>query len=193
MSAAAAWGADLGEPGRRPSGLRPAGAWIPEDRRPPESTESYAALMRREAERQRPLYVQGALAVDFDDDDEVWASPRQTRRTDLPEPQEWAARMALAVMEVLRGTRSLPQLMRWTSPDVYAAIGAQVMAAGAGRADLRTRRRAPVRIRRVRVCEPADGVAEAAVVLLDGTRTRAMALRLVGLDGRWRIEALTLA
>lgn len=187
MSAAAAW--DHG----RSRSADPTGSWLPQERRPPESTESYASLMRREAERRRPLYVQGALAVDFDDEDEAWAAPRQTRRRDLPDPQEWAGKMALAVVEVLRGTRSLPQLMRWTSPEVYSAIGAQAMAAGLSRPDARTRRRAPVRVRRVRVCEPADGVAEAAVVLLDGTRTRAMALRLVGLDGRWRIEALTLA
>ena len=45
-------------------------------------------------------------------------------------------------------------------------------------------------VRSVRVCEPADGVAEACAVVLDGGRVRALAMRLVGMDGRWRIEAL---
>jgi aerobic-type carbon monoxide dehydrogenase small subunit (CoxS/CutS family) len=45
-------------------------------------------------------------------------------------------------------------------------------------------------VRTVRVCEPADGVAEACAVVIDGNRVRALALRLVGLDGRWRVEAL---
>jgi hypothetical protein len=45
-------------------------------------------------------------------------------------------------------------------------------------------------VRGVRVCEPADGVAEASAVVVDGGRVRAQAFRLVGLDGRWRVEAL---
>ena len=45
-------------------------------------------------------------------------------------------------------------------------------------------------MRRVRVCEPADGVAEAAVVVHHGDRVRAVALRLVGQDGKWRVSAL---
>jgi hypothetical protein len=51
-----------------------------------------------------------------------------------------------------------------------------------------TSRRAVVR--GVRVCEPADGVAETCAVVVDGARVRALAMRLVGVDGRWRIEAL---
>ena len=45
-------------------------------------------------------------------------------------------------------------------------------------------------VRSVRVCEPADGVAEASAVVVDGGRVRAVAFRMVGLDGRWRVEAL---
>jgi hypothetical protein len=41
----------------------------------------------------------------------------------------------------------------------------------------------------VRVCEPADGVAEAAAVVHGPQRTRAVALRLEGMDGRWRVTA----
>src|SRR5699024_10785455 len=36
---------------------------------------------------------------------------------------------------------------------------------------------------------PADDVAEASVVLADGSRVRALALRLVGRDGRWLLDA----
>ena len=46
------------------------------------------------------------------------------------------------------------------------------------------------RVTRVLVCEPAPDVAEASVVLIDGTRVRALAARLVGRDGRWVVEAL---
>jgi hypothetical protein len=43
------------------------------------------------------------------------------------------------------------------------------------------------RVGTVRVCQPADGVAEAAAVVHGPQRTRAIALRLEGLDGRWRV------
>jgi hypothetical protein len=43
-----------------------------------------------------------------------------------------------------------------------------------------------------RVFEPADGVAEASAVFRGGGNVRALAFRLEGLDGRWRITALEL-
>ena len=45
-------------------------------------------------------------------------------------------------------------------------------------------------VRGVRVCLPADGVAEASAVVIDADRVRAVAVRLEGLDGRWRATAL---
>ena len=48
------------------------------------------------------------------------------------------------------------------------------------------------RVRRVRVCEPADGIVEACAVVVSHGRVRALALRLEGLDGRWLVTALTI-
>jgi hypothetical protein len=45
-------------------------------------------------------------------------------------------------------------------------------------------------VRSVRVCLPADGVAEASAVVVSRGRVLAVALRLEGLDGRWRMTAL---
>ena len=59
-----------------------------------------------------------------------------------------------------------------------------------GRRGHAPRTRPRLRVIRVRVCEPADGVAEAAVVVSDGPRVRAVAVRLVGQDGKWRVSAL---
>jgi hypothetical protein len=47
-------------------------------------------------------------------------------------------------------------------------------------------------LRSIRVCEPADGVAEVSAVVQIGPRFRAMAARLEGLDGRWRCVRLQL-
>jgi len=135
----------------------------------------------------RPRYVQDALAVDFSSaSDEQLFGPQSTGRGDLPDPEHWAAHLAQAVVEVMSGARQAPQILRWTTPEVYAVV-ARRAAVSARRANGPARRAV---VRSVRVCEPADGVAEACAVVLDGPRVRALAMRLVGLDGRWRIEAL---
>jgi hypothetical protein len=132
-------------------------------------------------------YIQDALAVDFSvaSDEQVFGS-QLTQRSDLPDPRPWAGHIAQAIVEVMVGARPAPQLLRWTTSEVYAVV--------AHRAYVSTRRGAVTgrraTVRSVRVCEPADGVAEACAVVVDGTRVRALAMRLVGLDGRWRVEAL---
>jgi hypothetical protein len=42
----------------------------------------------------------------------------------------------------------------------------------------------------VRVCELGPAVAEACAVVATGARSRAVAVRLEGIDGRWRCTAL---
>lgn len=134
-------------------------------------------------------YVQDALAVDFAAaDDEQIFGPQPTHARDLPDPQEWAAHIAQAIVEVMHGIRPPSQVMRWTTPEVYAVVARRGSRAArrAGSAGPRQR----TRVTRTRICEPASDVAEAAVVLIDGTRVRALALRLIGRDGRWIVEAL---
>jgi hypothetical protein len=40
------------------------------------------------------------------------------------------------------------------------------------------------------ICEPVDGVVEGCAVILDNGRVRALAMRLIGVDGRWVISEL---
>lgn len=174
---------------------------IPQNR-PPAFTGSARELIAQPPEgpavpwdvaraRITPRYVQDALAVDFAcaTDEQVFGH-QATPRSDLPDPHEWAAHLAQAIVEVMAGSRSAPQVIRWTTSEVYAVI-ARRHAVAARRTALRghgPRTRAVVK--RVIVCEPADGVAEASAVVIDGTRVRALAMRMVGQDGRWRVEAL---
>jgi len=161
--------------------------------RPPVIPEAEWAPLR--PDEARPAYVQDALAVDFETltDDQLFGA-QPTRRGDLPDPEPWAGHIAQALVEVMAGTRPAPQVLRWTVPEVYAvvarraAVSARRAVAAGRREDGASGRRAVVRS--VRVCEPADGVAEASAVVVDGGRVRALAFRLVGLDGRWRVEAL---
>lgn len=151
-----------------------------------------ASRAAREEREGRSGYVQDALAVDFDAvSDERLFGPQRTVSRDLPDPVVWAGRITHALLEVMTGLRPAPQVVRWTTPEVYAVVArrsalvARRVAAGAV-----PRQRERLRVVRVRVCEPADGIAEAAVVVQHGSRVRAVAIRLEGQDGKWRITAL---
>lgn len=121
-----------------------------------------------------------------DDDPDPLFDRQPTSRVDLPPPGPFAARIGQALVEVLWGARPAAQVVRWTSQEVHAVVTRRSLVAA--RRGLRARR--PPVVRRVRVCEPADGVAEVGLVVVDGPRVRAVALRLTGLDGRWVVTAL---
>lgn len=134
-------------------------------------------------------FVQGTLAVEFDAEHSgAYFGPQPTTSMDLPDAREWAAHMAQALVEVMTAARPAPQVVRWTSPEVYAAVTRR--AAMASRRGFTGGRRAVVRT--VRVCEPADGVIEASAVVVDNERVRALAMRMVGLDRRWVVTELQL-
>jgi len=115
--------------------------------------------------------------------------PQITDRQDLPEPGPWAQRLLQAVLESLAGRRSPAQLQYWTSWGVYRDIVQVAQRGGRNRAG--ARRDQGVTISRIRVCEPADGVAEVCAVARRDGRWHAVAARLEGIDGRWRCVSLT--
>lgn len=119
------------------------------------------------------------------DDD---AGPRRTATADLPDPAPLVAGVVTATIEVMAGSRPASQLLRVLSADVYATLQRRAAAASRQR-----HRAAPVRraaVRRVRTTSPVDGVVEASVVVQEPRRVLAVAVRLEGLDGRWRVTAL---
>ena len=108
----------------------------------------------------------------------------------LPDPHPWSGRFVQALVEVLSGDRPATQLLRWTNERVYSDVVHRVRSLGVTAVAGRGRARAQVRS--VHIYEPRDGVAEAAIHVKHGGRSRAVALRLEGLDGRWRCTALNL-
>lgn len=136
-----------------------------------------------------PRFVQGLLAVDFHlEGDDTFFGPQSTHRSDLPDPDAWARRLITAILEAMDGVRPAGQLSRWTAPDIRDRIARRGILA-------RQRQQRPGgahRVRALRVCEPADGVAEIAAVISHRARVRALALRMTGVDGRWLITALEL-
>lgn len=134
-------------------------------------------------------FVQECLAVDFrlEGHDQLFG-PQSTSRADLPEPQQWAARLITAILESMDGLRPATQLGRWVTPEIRERIARRGVLA-------RQRHQRPggaLQIRALRVCEPLDGVAEVAAVIGYRARVRAVALRMSGVDGRWLITALEL-
>ena len=96
--------------------------------------------------------------------------------------------MVQAAVEALRGTRPLAQLARWVSPEIYEqlAMRSELTQRVLGRTDVPHR----AAIRRIRLCRLGQQAAEATVVVDDGPRVRAVAVRLEGHRGQWRATAL---
>ncbi|HZK58834.1 MAG TPA: Rv3235 family protein [Cryobacterium sp.] len=95
------------------------------------------------------------------------------------------------VIEVLAGARELDQLARWVSDDVYKHLLKRVVLSARARAVKGQRAQRPaITIGRITISEPRDGVIEAVVIVHSRVRVRAVALRLEGLDHRWRASAI---
>lgn len=94
----------------------------------------------------------------------------------------WARRYAQAAVEVVNGDRPASQLLRWTEAEVFADLTrrAQLLARAGGQRDGERRRPRPVvrpMVRSAHLCFLAPGVAEVAVRVEHGARSRALALR----------------
>ena len=89
------------------------------------------------------------------------------------------------------GARELEQIARWVTDDVYRHLLKRVvLSTRARQARGETAVRPTFAIGGMRVCEPRDGVIEATVIVRGRARTRAVAIRLEGLDHRWRASAI---
>jgi uncharacterized protein DUF6459 len=116
-----------------------------------------------------------------------WAAPTLAGRGTLPDPASSARKLLVALLEARAGLRPLRQLAGWLSPAVLAGLSTELARVPAPETGVRQ-----ATVKSVHVCEPADGIAEIAVVVCTGTRHRAIAARLEGLDGRWRCIRLQL-
>jgi hypothetical protein len=106
-----------------------------------------------------------------------------TGRLDLPSARQWSMRLVHALVEVVNGARPAAQLTRWISPEVMTQLQSHM-----------SRNKMPqLVVRSIHVHETDDGVAEVSSVFGTPNRAFALAIRLEGLDGRWRATNLEVA
>lgn len=114
-------------------------------------------------------------------------------RSQLPDPEPLLINLTRCVIEVLAGARELEQLARWVSDDVYKHLLKRVILSARARAVKGQRAQRPtISIGHITISEPRDGVIEAVVIVQSKVRVRAVALRLEGLDSRWRASAINI-
>ena len=95
--------------------------------------------------------------------------------------------------ETERRVREVDQLARWLTEEPYRKLVTRSNLAARARSARGMPARRPVHtILSSRHSSPVDGVIEAVVVVQGPARTRAVALRLEGMDGRWRATSLAL-
>lgn len=124
-------------------------------------------------------------------DPELFFGHQRTPRCELPDPTPLVENLTRCVLEVLAGARDLEQLARWINRDVYAnLLKRTILAARARTLSRRTAMRPLLALGPVHLCAPADGIVEAVTVVTTKTRARAVAIRLEGIDGRWRASAI---
>ncbi len=138
----------------------------------------------RLADRARASRVRRLVAVDretaFERDDD----PGRPPQTDAG---GFAHGVGLACVEVVLGRRTSAQLVRWLAPAVLESL--QQRAALVRHAGVLTHARRPT-ARRVRVCPIDEHTVEACLVVDDGVRVRAVAMRLTAHRGAWRVTTL---
>ncbi|MCU1446451.1 Rv3235 family protein [Cryobacterium sp.] len=164
----------MSDPLADPPGRRPPQAKAPSPPTPPGGT---AGPAEREA-------AEGFIADDF-------FGQQPSSRSVLPDPEPLLINLTRCVIEVLAGARELDQLARWVSDDVYRHLLKRVVLSARARAVKGQRAQRPtITIGRVTINEPRDGIIEAVVIVHSKVRVRAVAIRLEGLDNRWRASAI---
>lgn len=141
-------------------------------------TSEVPVLTRDRVRVNRPTTITSSGVPPWSSDPDIGVQKTATEH--LP-PAERAARvLARALVEILSGQRPVAQIRVHCAPEIYSGLLERPL----------TGRQALPHILTVHVCEPADGVAEVSAAFRRADRVRAMAFRIEGVDGRWRITAL---
>ncbi|MCC6270964.1 MAG: 3-hydroxyacyl-CoA dehydrogenase [Microbacteriaceae bacterium] len=118
-------------------------------------------------------------------------SHQPSPRSALPGPAPLLENLTRCIIEILAGARDLEQISRWVTDDVYRHLLKRVvLSARARQAKGRVPARPTFSIGSVSIFEPRDGIVEAVIIVRGRARVRAVAIRLEGLDSRWRATTI---
>lgn len=118
-------------------------------------------------------------------------APQSTSTAALPDPQPLIELLARCVLEIISGSRDLEQIARYVTDDVYRHLLQRVHVSQRARSiTKRPVTRPNFALGRTIITQPVDGVVESVVIVHGRARTRSLAIRLEGLDGRWRATAI---
>lgn len=120
-----------------------------------------------------------------EDSRHIW-SPSEP--AELPDAATWCGTLVRAAVEVLMGARPAAQLSRWMDADLWTALNRRALLGV--RINGRLVRARAVTVRRVHPCAIDPHTWEASVVVHDGERVRAAAVRIEMYRNRWRATAL---
>lgn len=121
---------------------------------------------------------------------------QSTRTSELPDPVNFLKNLTQRGVEVLLGWRDLAQIARWVTDDVYLEMKEHVNGlrrkSSVMPPEARNPQRLPLSLTTMRLTEPRDGIIEACVMLSVGKTPRVAAVRIEGLDRRWRASCFAL-
>jgi hypothetical protein len=123
---------------------------------------------------------------------EEYFGVQYSKTSDLPDPVESLKVLATGVVEVIAGTRQVEQLARWLSDDVYQRLQYRARRAEAQRTEQGIKAHYQnLSVGGLRTCSPRDGVIESVILLSSKSRTRAVTIRLEGINARWRATSVS--
>lgn len=116
---------------------------------------------------------------------------QRTPASALPDPGPLVRNLARCVVEIIAGARDPEQIARWVEPGVYAQLLTRAVVAARARQAKGRRAVVPtISIGSCRIQHPTDDAVEALAIVHMPARVRAVVMRLVGMDGRWRATEL---
>jgi hypothetical protein len=123
---------------------------------------------------------------------EEYFGVQYSKTSELPDPVESLKVLATGVVEVIAGTRQVEQLARWLSDDVYQRLQFRARRAEAQRAEPGIKAHYQnLSVGGLRTSSPRDGVIESVILLSSKSRTRAVTIRLEGINARWRATSVS--
>lgn len=111
---------------------------------------------------------------------------------DLESPDKLLRMLAPAVVEVIAGARNITQLAAHLSEEVYGRLRDRAIKVAQEQAKRGEVAKTPnLRVGKMKNQEPRDGVVESVVLVQSPTRTRAVTIRLEGINHRWRATSVS--